>query len=136
MRKSLCLVVFLSGVAGFSLTAHAQNNNNNKKAVAAPPAAAAQQPKFKVDQNGRLILDKDGKPIPDIKYKVDKNGNPVLDQNGKPIPETTTANTPPGIMPLADCAEAKSAGGLVANLFANAVGGPLGQVINNAPCQH
>lgn len=47
---------------------------------------------YMVDENGELILDEDGNPIPVIpeeetpEYMVDENGELILDENGDPIP--------------------------------------------------
>ena len=45
---------------------------------------------YMVDENGELLLDENGDPIPVVpeepEYMVDENGEPILDENGDPIP--------------------------------------------------
>ena len=41
---------------------------------------------YKVDEEGKQILDEKGKPIPVVEFQVDKKGRFVFDSNGLPIP--------------------------------------------------
>lgn len=57
-----------------------------------PEEPAAPEVEYLVDENGELILDENGDPIPIVpeetepEYVVDENGEPILDENGDPIP--------------------------------------------------
>ena len=58
---------------------------------------ATVEPEYMVDEEGNLILDENGNPIPVVEetaepeYMVDENGNLILDENGNPIPVTEEA---------------------------------------------
>ena len=57
-----------------------------------PEEPAAPETEYLVDENGELILDENGDPIPvepeitEPEYLVDENGEPIVDENGDPIP--------------------------------------------------
>lgn len=61
-------------------------------AVREPAEPAEPTTGYLVDENGELILDENGDPVPEEpavtqpEYQVDENGQPVLDENGEPIP--------------------------------------------------
>ena len=52
---------------------------------------------YKKDENGKLILDDKGNPIPivteSVIYKKDKEGNLLLDKDGNPVPECEIGET-------------------------------------------
>ena len=73
---------FLNGLVAAGIITSTQTSGSNDVTVKAPK-------RYKTDADGKIILDKKGKPIVDEScYARDENGNIKYDEKGKPIVQT------------------------------------------------
>ncbi len=78
---------------------------------------------YEVDEDGNILLDEDGNPIP--KYERDENGNIVLDENGNPVfkkkPDSSSSSD--ASSSSAAASSSNSGGSHGGNLYQGPIGG-------------
>lgn len=80
--------------------------SNTGRGVYHPKTTPTPEIQYLTDQEGNLILDENGNPIPlDFQYLTDEAGNLVLDENGNPIPLEGQTETLPEEESLPDESE-------------------------------